>query len=292
MVSVVIPNYNRSKLIYRAVESVLKQSYNDLEVIVVDDKSTDDSVERLKEIEDPRLRVIVQEKNGGACIARNTGIEQATGHYIAFLDSDDVWQSNKIEKQLDYLNKTKLKGCFSAYEYVSQKGNREIRPKENPDLDNLYQNLLIKNAVTTGTILVEKEVLKEIRFDTVLPRYQDWDFALQICKKFDIGFMKEPLLVMYEQKNSITNTTSYEKKLFALKYLMEKYKKEIDACRQSKARFLWSIAMYSLCVNSDDYIPVKIALESDKSNKKKKMVFFACKIGLTNFIAKLYRRNH
>ena len=99
MVSVIIPTYNRGSLIGRAIVSVLNQTYKDIEVLVIDDASTDYTETVVDSIKDERLHYYKLEKNGGACRARNVGISKAQGEYIAFLDSDDEWMSNKIELQ-------------------------------------------------------------------------------------------------------------------------------------------------------------------------------------------------
>ena len=98
MISVVIPTYNRGHVIRKSIESVLNQSFDDIEVIVVDDGSTDDTKLVVHNINDDRVRYIYQH-NAGACAARNTGIDCAGGDYIAFQDSDDIWHSEKLERQ-------------------------------------------------------------------------------------------------------------------------------------------------------------------------------------------------
>ena len=103
MISVIIPTYNREKLIMPAIDSVLKQTYQDIELIVVDDGSTDRTVELLKTIKDPRFYFVQTERNSGAPAARNIGIKQSKGEYIAFHDSDDIWMPHKLEKQLKFL---------------------------------------------------------------------------------------------------------------------------------------------------------------------------------------------
>ena len=103
MISVIIPTYNRAKLLPRAVESVLNQTYQDIELIIVDDGSTDDTMEWVRGIKDDRVRY-AQLNHQGACAARNHGISIARGEYIAFQDSDDIWFMDKLEKQLAFLH--------------------------------------------------------------------------------------------------------------------------------------------------------------------------------------------
>ena len=103
LITVIIPTYNRAHLIKDAAYSVLNQSYKNIELIIIDDCSTDDTAEVVKSINDPRLNYHRLEKNSGACIARNKGIELARGDYISFNDSDDKWLENKLEEQLEFL---------------------------------------------------------------------------------------------------------------------------------------------------------------------------------------------
>lgn len=103
MISIIIPTFNREHLIQKAVESVLDQSYTDIEVIVIDDGSTDNTEEKVRLIEDERVRYLKLNNNGGACRARNKGAEIARGEYLAFQDSDDIWHKDKLEKQIRFL---------------------------------------------------------------------------------------------------------------------------------------------------------------------------------------------
>ena len=136
LVSVVIPAYNREKTIREAVESVLEQSYTNLEVIIVDDCSTDRTVEIVESIPDDRVIIIRCKENGGACRARNIGIENAKGEYIAFHDSDDIWHADKLEKSMYYLKKENVDFVFSALNRKEMKsGKEEILPSYNLNME-------------------------------------------------------------------------------------------------------------------------------------------------------------
>ncbi|HOC97311.1 MAG TPA: glycosyltransferase family 2 protein, partial [Candidatus Pacearchaeota archaeon] len=128
-VSVIIPTYNGSNTILRAVHSVLNHTYSNFELIVVDDCSKDNTFEVVKSIEDERVKVLRHRNNKGGSAARNTGIKEAKGEYIAFLDDDDEWLSEKVEKQVKYLrskDSSLYKGVVCSYMILSGKKWRTV----------------------------------------------------------------------------------------------------------------------------------------------------------------------
>ena len=215
LVSVVIPAYNREKTIREAVESVLEQSYTNLEVIIVDDCSTDRTVEIVESIPDDRVIIIRCKENGGACRARNIGIENAKGEYIAFHDSDDIWHADKLEKSMYYLKKENVDFVFSALNRKEMKsGKEEILPSYNLNMEkDKLGKLLSFNCVSTQTILVKRAVCERCKFDIDLPRFQDWDFAIQILKSgFSVYYIAEPLVECFVLNDSITSNGEKGKK--------------------------------------------------------------------------------
>ena len=177
LISVIIPTYNRGPLLGRAIDSVLAQSYGNIEVIVVDDGSNDDSEAVVRSILDARLFYIRLEKNLGGAMARNTGIRAAKGQYIAFQDSDDEWMPDKLEKQMQVFNSADADIGVVYCGFIFVRGNDRkyiparavIKRKEN-----VYEQLLSENFVSTQTLLVKREVFDRVGvFDGSLPRYHD-----------------------------------------------------------------------------------------------------------------------
>ena len=125
LVTVIIPTYNRAKTIERSINSVLSQSYSNLELIVVDDGSSDNTKSVVENIDDSRVRYIWQ-NNSGACAARNNGINNARGEYIAFNDSDDTWKPNKLEKQLEVVTKTGADVVFCKLSIPVKNGYKKL----------------------------------------------------------------------------------------------------------------------------------------------------------------------
>lgn len=212
LVSVVIPLYNRQSTIQRAVDSVLNQTYSNIEVLVVDDGSTDNSVEMLKKYEnDNRVKVFCQEFNQGANAARNRGIREARGEYIAFQDSDDEWLFDKLEKQIKRMEDEKFHVSFCAYKRQYPKAV-QIIPNISEKIfpDNIKERLKTGNIVGTPTLIIHKDVVHEAGvFDEEMPRLQDYEFIIRIAKKFNICFINEVLVISYQLDECISlNQTS------------------------------------------------------------------------------------
>lgn len=294
MVSVIIPNYNRENLIIRAVNSVLNQSYQDIEVIVVDDCSTDNSLKMLDKIKDVRLKIFRLKENSGACVARNKGIEEAKGEYISFLDSDDEWLPDKIKIQLKFLENNNCDAVFTQFYYfgLNKYGKKiEIRPNLKNDINYLSQ-ILYANCVAMDTLMVKRDVFNSIKFDEKLLRYQDWDIAIQIAKEYRLSFLSIPTLKVYEQRDSITYSTSKEKKYMSLKHLYNKYQELILQYPEAQSHFLWTMGMYSFCIKKGNIRYIQQSIKLGKRDLKKIVVLGAIKMGLGNLIGKMYAKNH
>lgn len=227
-VSIIIPTYNRANTLNRSVKSVLNQTYENIEIIIVDDCSNDNTEQMVKNWKIDKVKYYKLEKNLGACVARNKGIELATGDYIAFQDSDDEWLPEKLQKQIEKLEMTNTLVTFCALNFINiDKSNiTKIPSKDVSSITNMAEELLYENFISTQTILGKKEVFKDIIFDEKLPRFQDWDIAIRLAKKYKISYIDEPLVNLYLQKDSITK--SNKKGYDALLILYKKYKEDIE----------------------------------------------------------------
>lgn len=125
-VSIIMPNYNCENFLEKTINSVLNQTYSDWELLIVDDCSTDNSVEIIKSYceKDERIRLFINEENSGAAASRNRALREATGKWIAFLDSDDLWLSEKLEKQLAFMSENGYKFSYTSYEHVDENGEK------------------------------------------------------------------------------------------------------------------------------------------------------------------------
>ena len=194
-VTVVIPVYNRAQAVRRAIASVLAQTFQDFEIVVVDDGSTDDSVRSVESIDDPRIRIIRHEGNRGGSAARNTGITAAVAPYVAFLDSDDEWLPTKLQRQIDLFERSPqdVALIYCGVERIYGDGTvKEWVPR----LDRqLAKSLLRDNTIGETSIgVVRRSALDSVGgFDTSLPSCQDADLWLRLCQRFEATFVPEVL---------------------------------------------------------------------------------------------------
>lgn len=174
LVSVIVPVYNAARTIEKTIESILAQSYTSFEIIIVDDCSQDDTFELLKKLQadDQRILLYRNEKNLGVAKTRNFALTKARGTYIAFLDSDDEWQENKLELQLSELEVRKADICYTAYEMMDERKSLtfcQVPPQVT------YKELLKENSILCSSVLLRKECLKATAFRS---EYFHEDFVL------------------------------------------------------------------------------------------------------------------
>ena len=223
MISVIIPSYNRAERIAASAKSVLNQTYKDIELIIVDDGSTDNTKEAVDALNDERVRYIYQE-NAGACAARNNGIDHANGDYIAFQDSDDEWLPDKLEIQLNTLLKTGADVCFcQMHRHGYDKKEAEYHPNIRAGFVE-YRDFLTASLVSTQTIFARKAVLDNVRFDTEIKIRQDHDWIIRAAQNYKIYFIDKPLVEVYLQNDSIGAVKNHNKQIDTMTKFYKKYK--------------------------------------------------------------------
>jgi len=195
-ISVIIPTYNRAEKVYRAVTSVLEQTYTDYEIIVIDDASTDDTLERLEEFGNS-INVILHNVNRGVSAARNSGIKQAKGNYIALLDSDDHWLPEKLEIQMNFFRDNPDALISQTNEIWVRKGRRVNPAKKHlkPSGDIFVPSLKLC-LVSPSAVVLKKPLFDEIGlFDEEFPVCEDYDLWLRISCKYPVYLIDIDLLV-------------------------------------------------------------------------------------------------
>jgi glycosyltransferase involved in cell wall biosynthesis len=197
LVSVIIPNYNYANYLREAIDSVLTQTYANIEVIVVDDGSKDESKEILQSYGD-KITAIFQ-RNQGVAAARNNGVAKSKGDYIAFLDADDVWLPKKLERQVEKILSDKNLGLVHVgVEDIDARGKSIETRLDGLEGEVSHELLIFKRSVILGGgsgIMVSRKVLEEIGgFDLRLSTSADWDLFYQISSRYSVGFTNEVLL--------------------------------------------------------------------------------------------------
>ncbi len=261
-VSAIITTHNRASLLKRAIESVLSQTYKDIECIVIDDASDDETEELCSHYPIKYVHIKKEESRGGN-YARNLGIKKAIGKYVAFLDDDDYWLPLKIEKQVDLIEKENcdLVYCGRRLELI---GDNSIDYKDeypNPDLiGDMRKKILLTTATTTTAILVKKDALIEIgMFDENLRFWQEYELTIRLAQRSSFYAVNE-ILIVYRvdtrDKNRLTNKYSDWKK--AVKYIYDKHNKlyfELDFLEKEQAKMLYVADASVRAANSGlDYI--------------------------------------
>ncbi len=182
LVSIIIPVYNSERFIEETIESVKAQTYTNWEMILVDDLSSDNSeaiIKRMQE-KDRRIKYIKLKENSGAAVARNTGIENAKGRYIAFLDSDDLWKVTKLEIQIDFMKVNEYGFTFTSYELMSEDGTRLNKIVKVPQSVN-YDELLKNTIIGCLTVIIDRNIVGDFRMP-LLRKGQDTATWLKILK--------------------------------------------------------------------------------------------------------------
>jgi glycosyltransferase involved in cell wall biosynthesis len=182
-VSVVIPAYNSAATIHEAVATARAQTHTPAEIIVIDDGSTDDTVQKLAEVAGPDLVVIRNERNVGGAASRNRGIDRARGDFIALLDADDLWSTDKLAAQIELLRNYEGPAfCFCAVHFTNEFAEQRIAPRRAPAVNESMADFILKrgNIVQTSTLVIPRHVLGSFRFTETLRRFQDIDFVLQL----------------------------------------------------------------------------------------------------------------
>ncbi len=199
-VSVIIPTYQRAHSVGRSIDSALSQTFSDLEVLVIDDGSTDGTDERVMSIDDPRVRYVRLPQNSGVAAARNRGIRESRGRYVAFLDSDDIWFPDKIARQLERFEQLgeDIGLVYGGVEQHDGHGNTETtRPSHR---GRLHRELLRRNVIHGGgsNVMIPRHVVARVGFfDESLPAIEDYDYWLRISRGHDIDFV-DAVVMRYE----------------------------------------------------------------------------------------------
>lgn len=225
LVSIVIPTYNRAKLIRRALASILEQTLQDFEIIIVDDASQDDTESVVKSLTDSRIKYLQHQTNLNGSAARNTGIKAARGEYLALLDSDDEWLPNHLATKIAYLQNNLCQGVFGSYYiYYSEDLIREIHCQPPPKDCTLAEYILSgKGDTRTSTFVFKTAAIQTIMFDESLAKHQDWDLAIRFAKVYKFSCeTTSTVIAHYDRQQSISLKMNHSaSQLFLQRYSSE-----------------------------------------------------------------------
>lgn len=232
-VTVIIPTYNRGNMITRSIQSVLQQTYKEIELIVVDDGSTDNTEQVVRDIKDERLRYIKMEKNCGPSAARNMGICCAQGQYIAFQDSDDYWYPKKLQIQLAEIERDKnCQMVFCAYINKGKGDDFKIPREDYFEVSGcehgMLDHFLISNKAGTPSMLIKSDFIRTSGvFNEELFSLEDWEFALRIVDKGKVCFINQALFESNYSPEGVNSVSGYAKadaQIYILSIYWKKYR--------------------------------------------------------------------
>lgn len=227
LVSVVIPTHNRADLLERAVKSACAQTYKSIEVVVVSDGFDYQTDILMKKIasQDNRVRYIVYDPCMGGNHARNTGIKQSLGEYVAFLDDDDVWYENKIEKQFGVIDKDEKIGLVCTAMNAIYEGEKATVLFIPPAQYDAKKQILMENCIgSTTTVMVRKELFDKCGyFDESLGAQQDYDMWIRLCQITKVGVVRDACVDYYNYNNANQISKDTKKYEAAVAYLENKY---------------------------------------------------------------------
>ena len=245
IVSVIMPVYKAGEFVEEAIRSVLAQTVTDLELLVIDDCSPDDSYEIVQALarEDSRIRPLRNERNMGVARTRNRGLELSRGKYVAFLDSDDAWYPNKLEAQIALLEQTGAGVCYCAYRIVGTDGN-PVKPDYLVSDRVDYESLLKENCILCSAMMVPGEIARRIRFNTEF-FHEDYVLALDILREGHRAVGCTELLMAWRYMD---DTRSFDKR----KAAANRWRIYRDYLKLPVAKRIWVFGCYA-CAGARKY---------------------------------------
>lgn len=220
MVSIIMPNYNSAKFIKDTINSVVAQTYQNWELIIVDDCSSDNSLEIICQYEDPRIHIIRNAVNSGAAVSRNNAIEAANGRWIAFLDSDDLWESNKLFKHLQFMIQTEA--SFSFTHYLVLNSENKLITEFSPSKDTYNYNAILKHCyIGCSTVIYDSEKIGKVYMPTDATKREDFACWLSILKSGENATCFHECLTTYR----LHSNSASSNKLKIIKYQWKVYRK-------------------------------------------------------------------
>ena len=245
-VSVIISTYNRSHVLGRSIQSVLNQTFQDFELIIVDDGSTDDTEKIVSNLSNEKVKYVRHQKNRGASVARNIGIRLAKGDYIAILDDDDEWMPEILEKQMKvfYTAPPEVGAVYTKYKKYDSLGEYVPPLKVAKKEGDLFKQLLKEFYIQWQTALIKRECFDKVGLISESMLYsRDWDFLLRISQHYQFLYIDEPLAIIHEQPEG--RLSKFEPFLADIQRILKMYFPQIKQDRKVLAIYYYRIAFWS-----------------------------------------------
>ena len=239
LVSIIMPTYNREKTIKRAIDSLINQTYQNIEIIIVDDGSSDNTVSIINQYKDKRIKLFVLKENMGANYARNLGLKEAKGEFITFQDSDDEAHLDKVEKLHGFLLNNKCDVVFCNVQVKKRNKFTSLIKKQIND-NEIFDKLLYGNFISMESLFGYKKVFVNESFDNELVRFHDWDLVIRLAKNYSLKHLNIVLENVYVQNDSITRNNS--KGVKGLQQILNKYNELFN--NKQLARLYCRIGMF------------------------------------------------
>ena len=263
LVSVIMPTFNCSQHLAESIDSILNQTYHEVELVITDDNSTDEetlSILKRYSEQDERVDVLFLHENNGPGYTRDQSIRRAKGRYIAFCDSDDRWFPEKLERQIAFMNEKNCALCFSSYIMVDEE-NREVGFNTAPE-DMTFRKLKLDNKIGCSTAIYDTQMLGKKYFMPHIRKRQDWGLFLTILRDYNkkVYAITDPLVYYRVRSNSVSSD-----KFGLIKYNIRIYREVLGFSKLKSNLYFWFLFMPTYLTKR-----VKRKLDSWKYLKNKK----------------------
>jgi len=244
LISVILPTYNRANLLANSIQSVLTQTFHQLELLIIDDNSSDCTKKIVQKFQkkDERVIYIKINNNIGAAAARNVGINNSKGKFIAFQDSDDIWKKDKLQKQFQVFQAYPQTGVVYSRYKIFKNNKVLIRPKDSNLIQGKIHIYLLQGNFIPIHSLIRREILIKFKgFDESLPRFQDWDLWLKISKDYNFSFTRQILVDVFQKKDGISKG-SWSKFIQATSIILTNHYESFLQNQDAYSKRLWIVA--------------------------------------------------
>ncbi len=241
LVDIILPNYNGSKTLKETINSVINQSFQDFNLYVIDDFSNDESINIIEDYSDPRVNLIKLKKNKGVYFCRNLGMRKSSSKYLAFIDSDDYWQKDKLKKQINFMQEFDHKFTYTDYMPFQEKNNTKIFKRKINVKSKFNRSEFINNtSIAMSSVVIERSLIKNLKFKK-LKICEDYLFKCEILKKHE-AYKCEDSTMFYRISNNSLQSNKFRN--FYWVWLINKKYNNLNIFRNIKS--LLSISFNSI----------------------------------------------